>query len=172
MRKKIDRTSAVIGGATVVGGIALGAIALGIPAIADAAGPSPSPQASSPAAPGHRDRGHHFGAESELTGATAASVKAAVLAKLPGATVGRMSAEDPNEGTRAAYEAHVTKSDGTRVEVLLDKSFKVTAVNADRHGGRFGGHWRGGPPAGVPSTEAPSTGDSTSAAPTTESASV
>lgn len=67
-----------------------------------------------------------------------------MLAELPGSTVSRMSAESSREGTGAAYEAHVTKADGTNVEVLLDKNFKVTAVNADR--GRVGFGHRGTPP--------------------------
>jgi hypothetical protein len=90
--------------------------------------------------------------ETELTGATAASVRAAVLAKLPGATIQRLSTE---AGGKAgdAYEAHVTKADGTRVEVLLDRAFAVTAVNADTHpgdrGGRHGhGDGRGRGPGG------------------------
>jgi hypothetical protein len=31
------------------------------------------------------------------------------------------------------YEAHVTKSDGTQLEVLVNKSFEVTAVNQMQH---------------------------------------
>jgi uncharacterized membrane protein YkoI len=127
---------------TAIGAIAaIGLLAVGVPAIADAASPSPSPQSSAtPTRPGGTDCARHFGAEKELTGSTADKVKAAVLAKLPGATVHRMSTEDSREGTGAAYEAHVTKADGTDVEVLLDKSFKVTAVNTGHgRGGFFGG---------------------------------
>jgi phosphomannomutase len=39
------------------------------------------------------------------------------------------------------YEAHIRKADGTEVEVKVDKSFNVTAVNelsGDRHGGGRG----------------------------------
>jgi hypothetical protein len=80
--------------------------------------------------------------EKELTGDTAASVRAAVLAKLPGATIERLSTEaDGKAGD--AYEAHVTKADGTRAEVLLDSSFAVTAVNADSHRGGRGRHDHG-----------------------------
>ncbi|HMJ95120.1 MAG TPA: hypothetical protein VK486_04665 [Thermoleophilaceae bacterium] len=31
------------------------------------------------------------------------------------------------------YEAHVRKSDGTELEVLVNKSFEVTAVNNMQH---------------------------------------
>jgi uncharacterized membrane protein YkoI len=83
--------------------------------------------------------------ETVLTGATADSVKAAVLAKLPGATIERMSNESDGKSTDA-YEVHATKSDGTRVEVLLDSSFGVTAVNTDNHHGGPGGRGdHGGP---------------------------
>jgi uncharacterized membrane protein YkoI len=53
-------------------------------------------------------------------------VKAAALAKLPGGTVDRVET-DVDHGS--PYEAHVTKSDGTQVEVLVDEGFNVTAVN-------------------------------------------
>jgi len=62
-------------------------------------------------------------ASEPLTGATADSVKAAVLAKYPGATVDSMEKE--THGT-SIYEAHITKADGTRAHVLLDSSFVVT----------------------------------------------
>ncbi len=54
-----------------------------------------------------------------------------------------MSKEDAAESTGAAYEAHVTKSDGTHVEVLLDKNFKVIST---RTAPAWGDHF-GGPPA-------------------------
>jgi hypothetical protein len=137
----IDKKSAAIGAAAAVlvgaGGITYAAMANA----ADAT-PSPSPNGTTAAPRSQGDATRHMGAESELTGATAASVKAAILKALPGATVERMSAEDAAESTGAAYEAHVTKSDGTQVRVLLDKGFKVLSVNADDHrgpGGR-GGH--------------------------------
>jgi hypothetical protein len=56
-----------------------------------------------------------------LTGDTAAKVKAAALAKYPGATVLRV--ETDSDGV---YEAHLTTSAGQRVTVEVDKSFKVT----------------------------------------------
>jgi hypothetical protein len=56
-----------------------------------------------------------------LTGDTAAKVKAAALARYPGATVLRV--ETDSDGV---YEAHLTTSGGQRVTVEVDKSFKVT----------------------------------------------
>ena len=60
-----------------------------------------------------------------LTGTTAAKVKAAALAKVPGATVLR-SEKGGHDG--AAYHAHVRKSDGSEVVVLVDASFEATSV--------------------------------------------
>ena len=59
--------------------------------------------------------------EQLLTGDTAAKVKAAALAKYPGATVLRV--ETDSDGV---YEAHLTTSGGQQVTVEVDKSFKVT----------------------------------------------
>ena len=56
-----------------------------------------------------------------LTGDTAAEVRAAALAKYPGATVLRV--ETDSDGV---YEAHLTTSGGQRVTVEVDTSFKVT----------------------------------------------
>ena len=61
--------------------------------------------------------------ERALTGDTAAKVKRAALARVSGGTVIR--AETDAGGT---YEAHVRKSDGTEVEVKVDRQFKVTGV--------------------------------------------
>jgi uncharacterized membrane protein YkoI len=68
--------------------------------------------------------------ETELTGSTADNAKAAALAAVPGGTVTRASTEDPNDPSGAAYEVHVTKSDGSKVEVLEDSSFKVLSTKS------------------------------------------
>jgi hypothetical protein len=70
--------------------------------------------------------------ETVLTGDTAAKVKAAATAKVSG-TVDRVETDDGG-----VYEAHITKSDGTHVEVKVDKQFKVTAVNEMGAGGPQG----------------------------------
>jgi hypothetical protein len=142
----IDKKSAALGAAAAVivgaGGVTYAAMANAANAAnaADAT-PTPSPNGSNAAPKTHGDSTRHSGAETEISGATAASVKAAILKALPGATVERMSTEDSTEGTGAAYEAHVTKSDGTHVQVLLDKSFTVLKVT---EGGRGGPGGRGG----------------------------
>ena len=131
-----------------VAGVA--ALALGGSALAGAAGQSTTTQ--SPTAQGYGPQGYgapgqppsgtrpdlskggHIGRngqrETLLTGETAAKVKAAALAKVPGATVERVET-DADHGS--PYEAHLRKSDGTELEVLVDKSFAVTAVNTMQH---------------------------------------
>jgi uncharacterized membrane protein YkoI len=68
--------------------------------------------------------------ETELTGTTAQSAKDSALAAVPGGTVRRASTEDPSDASGAAYEVHVTKSDGSEVTVLEDSAFKVLSTKA------------------------------------------
>lgn len=77
--------------------------------------------------------------EQALTGDTAEKVKAAALAKLPGATILRI---ETDEG--GVYEAHVRKTDGTEAEVHVDKDFAVTSVDTRPAGGP-GDRGHGGP---------------------------
>ncbi|MEA2375825.1 MAG: hypothetical protein QOD53_2288 [Thermoleophilaceae bacterium] len=117
---------------------ALAALALGGSALADAAsnsGSSSSQQQAVPPQPGGQPPqgpppGLHVGAngqrEQALTGDTAAKVKAAAEAKVPG-TVERVET-DVDFGS--PYEAHVRKFGGSEVSVLVNKSFQVTAVKA------------------------------------------
>jgi uncharacterized membrane protein YkoI len=77
-----------------------------------------------------------------LSSDVAAKVKAAALAKVPGATVLRTEAGGSNG---AAYHAHIKTSSGTLQTVLVNSSFEATDVVADSgrggkgHGGRGGG---------------------------------
>ncbi len=71
--------------------------------------------------------------EQLLTGSTADKVKAAALAKYPGATVVRI--ETDSDGV---YEAHLTKADGTPVTVEVDKNFAVTGIEQGGPGGHGG----------------------------------
>lgn len=89
--------------------------------------------------PGGKGGKNAHAAQQALTGATADSVKAAVLAKYPGATVDRMVQE--TKGT-SAYEAHITKADGSKAHVLLDSSFVVTGEHV--MGAKGGNDGQGG----------------------------
>jgi hypothetical protein len=89
----------------------------------------------------------HGPGETLLTGDTAAKVKAAALAAVPGATVIRVETDSAG----SPYEAHLTKSDGTTVTVKVDKNFKVTATESGFGGGP------GGAPGGQMPPQAPTT---------------
>jgi len=104
------------------------ALALGGSAIAAAAsgGGSSSNNSTAPASR-HDGRMRQRAGETLLTGDTAAQVRKAALAKVSGATIERV--ETDADGN-AAYEAHMVKSDGTRVTVYVNKSFEVVSVES------------------------------------------
>jgi hypothetical protein len=118
------------------GAIALG-VALGSYGIASAASgsgttttnPSATPSAPStapgtaPAAP--QGWGAQRSDETLLTGDAATKVKAIALAKVPGATVVRVETDADGH---AAYEAHLTKSDGSLATVYVDKDLNFVSV--------------------------------------------
>ena len=112
---------------------ALGAFGLGGAAIAGAAGTN---SAATTTQQQQQQR-------EALSADVAAKVKAAALAKVPGATVERTEAGGPY-GT--PYHAHIKTSGGTLQVVLVSSDFEATAVQADRGRGR--GPHRGGPGAG------------------------
>ena len=62
---------------------------------------------------------------STLTGDTASKVEAAARAKVPNGTIVRV--ETDADGN-AAYEAHMTKADGTPVTVYVNEQFEVVSV--------------------------------------------
>jgi hypothetical protein len=118
---------------TVAGVAALAVLALGGSVIADAATNSTTttPQgAAAPGGPGGPGGGRHVGAngqrEKALSPSVAAKVRKAALDKIPGASVERIET-DVDHGS--PYEAHLRKADGTQLEVLVNDSFQVTAVN-------------------------------------------
>lgn len=74
---------------------------------------------------GHGAPGGQRSDETPLTGDTAAKAKAAAVAKLPGSTVVRVE----TDADGGAYEAHVTKSDGSPATVIFDANFTVTEVH-------------------------------------------
>jgi hypothetical protein len=92
---------------------------------------SSAPDRGSAPGPGFDpSQGGHVGQngvrEELLTGDTAAKVRQAALDKVGGGTVERVET-DADHGS--PYEAHIRRSDGTELEVLVNKDFSVTAVN-------------------------------------------
>jgi hypothetical protein len=89
-----------------------------------------SSQSSSPAAQQQnapRGWGGQRSDETLLTGDTASKVEAAAKARVPDGTIVRV--ETDADGN-AAYEAHMTKADGSLVTVYVDKSFDVVSVES------------------------------------------
>ena len=121
---------------------ALGALGLGGAAIAGAAEKSGSSGSSSSGTTATQ-QGQGRPEREALSSEDADKVKAAALAKVPGATVLRTEAGGPY-GT--PYHAHIQTSDGTRQVVLVGADFQATAVQADqgRGGGRNDGRGHGG----------------------------
>ena len=114
---------------------AVGAAAVGSAGIANAASSTTTSSSASatPTAAQQQSGGRHTvngKTEKALTGDVAAKVKAAALAKVAG-TVERV---ETNVDGGAPYEAHITKSDGTSVEVQVNTDYTVAAVNT------MGGH--------------------------------
>jgi hypothetical protein len=127
-----NETRARIPRAVVVGAVALGVAggSYGLAAAATGSGSttgttatSPSASAPSAAAPWGGQRSD----ETPLTGDNLAKVTAAAEAKLPGGTIVRV--ETDADGN-AAYEAHMTKADGTRATVYVNEQFEVVSVES------------------------------------------
>lgn len=145
--RRYGSAAALVAGGLVAGGVLASTLS------ANAADPSPSPSAtaSTPSVPGEsRDesRSYHPG-EKLLTGDTANKVRAAALAKYPGATVERV--ETDSDGV---YEVHLVTSAGERVTVEVGKDFAVTGTEAGGHGGGRHGGMR--PEGTIPGSGSPS----------------
>jgi uncharacterized membrane protein YkoI len=129
MNRRTKIGASIAAGATAV--LAATAIAVASPTTSSQADDAtPNPTASA-----RPDNGHT--PETPLTGSDAEKATAAAQAAVPGGTILRV--ETDSDG-RATYEAHVRKSDGTEVVVLMDDTFNVTSV--EEFAGRGG---RGGP---------------------------
>jgi hypothetical protein len=113
-------------GTALLGG-ALGATMFGSAGAQTGTTTAPSTEASGSTTapdPGHGPHVANGITEAELTGDDASKAIAAAQAAVPGASVER--AETDAEG--AAYEVHMTKSDGSEITVKLDSSFQVTGT--------------------------------------------
>jgi len=119
-------------GLLAAGGLVGGLAALTLPAAAENA-PSGTPFAAATGDPSAQPRHRGGGGgqrpdETPLTGADAERARAAALQAVPGATVDRVE----TDADGAAYEAHVTRSDGSKATVKFDKDFNVTGVEEGR----------------------------------------
>ena len=155
------RAAAMVAGGLVAGGVLAGAVG----ASADTGGTTASGTAT-PAATGYGTAGQApAGAgqgrsdETVVTGTKADTLRAAALKAVPGGTVDRIETDAGD----AAYEVHMTKSDGTKVTVKFDQNLAVVRVED--------GMGLGDPaPAGAPSGSGSSGSSGSSSATPTPSA--
>jgi hypothetical protein len=142
-RKGMGRLQAV---GLVAGGALVGAVLIGATA-ANAATSTPSPSTTSgstttPTAPRAFDHGGATPVRSDEKAASTAdtaTLTAAALKAVPGATVYRVETDAGD----AAYEVHLTKADGSLATVKFDKNLAVLRVES--------GMGQGDPaPAGAP----------------------
>ena len=112
--------------------LAIVALALGGAAIAGAAsgGDGSGSNAAAPSSSqGSGGLSSQRADETLLTGSVEDQVRTAALAEVNGGTIERVETDvDGN----AAYEAHMVKSDGSRVTVYVNKSFDVVSVSTGR----------------------------------------
>jgi hypothetical protein len=99
----------------------------GIASAASGSSSSSSSNAATPSAASSQPWGGQRSDETLLTGDAESQVRAAALAKVPGGTIIRVETDADGH---AAYEAHMTKSDGTPVTVYVDKSYNVVSVES------------------------------------------
>ena len=110
--------------------VGLGVGSYGIASAASGSGTTSTPTATNPAPPGAKAQapwGHQRSDETPLTGDALAKVTAIAKAKVSGGTVIRV--ETDADGV-AAYEAHMTKADGSPVTVYVDKDFNFVSVES------------------------------------------
>jgi hypothetical protein len=113
--------AAAIGGATIANAATstTSSSHAGAPASSQAAAPSsrglPAFKGPAPGTAAHED------AEKAVTGTAAAKARAAAVKAVGGGTAGEVT----TNYTRNGYEVTVTKSNGSKVEVHLDSSFKA-----------------------------------------------
>jgi hypothetical protein len=126
-RPSVNKAAALI--AMVVG---LAAGSYGVASAASGSGSSSTTTTtaapSTPAPPGASSSnpwGHQRSDETLLSGSALAKVTAIANSKVPGGTIVRV--ETDADGV-AAYEAHMTKADGSPVTVYVDSSFQFVSV--------------------------------------------
>jgi hypothetical protein len=135
-RAKLSRKIALLGAglaASAIGATAIGAGAQAVSGSGSTSSATSGTAATAPGVPGGAPggpRGHGSapvrGDEKAVSAADQATIKAAALKAVPGGTVYRIET-DAGDG---AYEAHMTKADGTEVTVKFDSNLKVIKVQA------------------------------------------
>ncbi len=136
-RFRWPHAAALVAGGAIVGGIAAASLTAGAatttpssPSSSSSSSSAGSSSAGSTAGNGPAGQPNNHGSapvrsdEKAVSASTAATLKAAALKAVPGGTVYRVETDSGD----AAYEAHMTKADGTEVTVKFDKNLAVTKV--------------------------------------------
>ena len=119
------RAAAMVAGGLVAGGVLAGAVGASAASSGTAtatAGTAASGYGTSGQAPGGGGQGRSD--ETAVTGSKADTLRAAALRAVPGGTVDRIETDAGD----AAYEVHMTKSDGTKVTVKFDENLALVRV--------------------------------------------
>jgi hypothetical protein len=112
----------VVAGA-IIGGTVLSSAATTTPSAPSSSSSTAAPSTSGAQAP-NKQATPVRGDEKAVSADVAAKLKAAALKAVPGGTVYRVE----TDGDGDAYEAHMTKADGSLVTVKFDKNYAVTGV--------------------------------------------
>jgi hypothetical protein len=105
--------------------VGVGAGSYGIASAASGSGSAANTQSNAAPPSAGRPWGGQRPDETVLTGDAKASVEQAARSKVPNGTIVRVETDADGH---AAYEAHMTKADGTPVTVYVDKQFNVVGV--------------------------------------------
>ena len=140
------KITGLVAAGVVAGGIAVSAIGAAASTTSNTASGSAGSSASNPAQPAPDKQSTPVrGDEKAVSDSVAAQLKAAALKAVPGGTVYRVETDAGD----AAYEAHMTKADGSLVTVKFDKNLAVTKVETGMGAGDPA------PAGGVPNGSAP-----------------
>ena len=129
---RVTGAVALLAGGAVAGGI----LATSLSASAASTSTTQTPAATASPGAGGPARGAApvRAGETALAGSNAQRARAAALKAVPGGTVYRVETDADGD----AYEAHMTKPDGSLVTVKFDKNFTVTRIEEGmgvHHGG-------------------------------------
>jgi hypothetical protein len=123
----LARTAGLLAAGVIAGGVAASAFGASAATGSATNQSTANTVAASTAAPAPNKQSTPVrGDEKSVSTADAATLKAAALKAVPGGTVYRIES-DAGDG---AYEAHMTKADGTLVTVKFDKNLAVTKVES------------------------------------------
>jgi uncharacterized membrane protein YkoI len=117
------RAAALVAGGLVAGGVLAGAVGASA-ATSDTATAASSAAAYGAAGQAPAGGGQGRSDETVVTGTKADTLRAAALKAVPGGTVDRIETDAGD----AAYEVHMTKSDGTKVTVKFGDDLAVVKV--------------------------------------------